>query len=168
MGCLRRGCRVDEGGVRSQPGLGGIRIVALDEGNLIGLLIGEVVPPVIGVVLDLVHTWKNEVSGKDELGRHRSDWILTSLSVRIDNAADNEILRVEVTPVRQRKRLVCDGVPDRPPHVNDADTSLQETFRVFAKVAVDTLDTGLVSLGDVHLSHWATQWCGVVRGQASV
>ncbi len=126
VGYLGRGRRINEGGVWSQPGLGLIRIVALDEGNLVGLLVGQVIPTVVRVVLDLIHAWKSkELSCKGGPVTHTKNEVLTPLSVRIDNAADDEILRVEVTPVRQCKRLVCDGVSDRTPNVDDSDTSLQ-------------------------------------------
>ncbi len=101
----------------------------------------------------------------------RNNEILTSLSVRVDKTADDKVLRVEVTPVRHCKRLVCDRVPDRPPHVDNADTSLQETFSVFAEMAVDPLDTGLVGLVDVYTLDWAAQLCvavGVVSWLATV
>lgn len=83
--------------------------------------------------------------------------ILTSLSVRINETADDEILLVQVAPVRDGERLVSYGVLDGTPDVDNADASLQETFSIVAEVAVDTLDTGFIGLVNVNTLDWAAE-----------
>lgn len=62
-----------------------------------------------------------------------------------------------MTPVRDSQRLVCNGVPDRTPDVNDTNTPLQEAFRIVSEVAVNSLDTGLVGLVNVYALNRATR-----------
>ena len=83
--------------------------------------------------------------------------ILTSLSVRINETADDEILLVQVAPVRDSERLVSYGVLDGAPDVDNADASLQETFSIVAEVAVDTLDTSFIGLVNVNTLDWAAE-----------
>lgn len=59
------------------------------------------------------------------------------------------MLSVEGTPVRHGERLVRDGVSDGTPHVDDADTSLQEAVGILAQMTVHASNTRIERLVDV-------------------
>ncbi len=49
-----------------------------------------------------------------------------TLSVRVDVPGQDEVvLWVERTPICNGERVVRDGIPDGPPHVDDAPTALE-------------------------------------------
>ena len=146
-GRILRAGGVREGCVRREPCTILERVVALDEGDLLGGLVREVVPLMVGVVAD------GEGACADDLVSTRlwtQPHTLTSSSVGVDEAYGHEVvLRVEVAPVRHRERPVVDGVRDRSPEVDQPDAGLEEAGGVGAEELVDTLDGRFVSLVDV-------------------
>ena len=59
------------------------------------------------------------------------------------------MLDIERAPVGDGERLVCDGVRDGPPDVDDADAGLEEAVGLVGEVVLDALDGGFVRLVDV-------------------
>ena len=87
---------------------------------------------------------------------------LTSLSVRINETADDEILLVQVAPVRDGERLVSYGVLDGAPDVDNADAGFQEAFSFVGEVIFNAFDGRLVRLIDVDLSLWCFEQASTV------
>lgn len=74
----------------------------------------------------------------------------TSNTVRVDEAdGDQVVLGVEITPVRHSEWLVCDGVPDRTPDVNDTNAALEQTFSIFTEMAMHSCNTSIERLVDM-------------------
>ncbi len=119
---------IRKGRMRGQPRPILLRVVALDQRDLVRGLAPQVVPLQLWVV---PHAERRPRA----LGVHEIDL--------------NEVLLVEGPPVRDRERLVRDGVLDRPPHVDDADARLQEAVGVRGEVVLDARDAGVVRLVDV-------------------
>ena len=123
-----------------------LRVVTLDERDLVRGLTREVPPLVLGVVA------------------HR---VRAAGAVRVDEVHRDEVALVEVAPVRDRERLVRDRVVDRPPDVDDAHARLQETVRLLGKVVFDALNAGLVRLVDVDtfLGRTSEHWISSGHGE---
>ena len=126
---LLRAARVQKCRVRSETRTVHLRVVALDERDLVRSLAGEVVPLVLGVVAHAVRAPR---------------------AVRVDEVHRDEVLLAQVAPVRHRERLVRNRVVDRPPDVDDTHPTLEEAFRILREVVLDALDARVVSLVDVN------------------
>lgn len=59
------------------------------------------------------------------------------------------MLGVEGAPVGHGERLVRDGVSDGAPHIDDADTSLQEAVGILAQMTMNTRNARIERLVDV-------------------
>ena len=103
--------------MRRQPRLAFVRVETLDQSNLIWRLPTKVVPLVRGVVANA------------ERG---------PLSVRVDMPGRDEVfLRIERAPICNGEWVVCDGVTDGAPHVDDAHTSLEQAIGILGGVMPD-------------------------------
>ena len=122
---LRRAARIRERAVRRQACPIRLRIVTFDERHLVRSLVGEMPPLVIRVVPDRVRAPR---------------------AVRVDEVHRDEVLLVQVAPIRHSERLVGDGVVDGPPDVDDADTALEEPLGVVSEMTIDALHTGVERL----------------------
>lgn len=159
--------------MRRQPSPILFRIVALDERNLIGSLVRQVVPAVVGVVL---HAECAYIAFLLDSAYPTGESTLTTNAVGVDEAhGDEVVLGVEITPVRHCERLVRDGVPNGAPDVDNAHTSLQETVCVGTKMAVDASNArveGLINVNaflcasdDVRLDECLIMICDLRRGR---
>lgn len=71
-------------------------------------------------------------------------------AVRVDEVDRDEVLLVEVAPIRDSKRpSVCDGMADGAPGVEDAHASFQNAVSLFREVILDALYARVVRLVDV-------------------
>ena len=130
----------------SEPGTIFLGVEAFDKRDFVGSLVSEVPPLVARIVADAVRAAR---------------------AVRIDEVHGHEVVRGEVAPVGDRERLVCHGVVNRPPDVDDAHARLQETVRLLGKVVFDALDAGLVRLVDVDafLGRTSEHWISSGHGE---
>lgn len=70
--------------------------------------------------------------------------------------ANNQLCRHKVTfsvegaPVADGEWLVCNGVPDGTPHVDDAHTAFEQTLCLFAHVTMHSRDAGFIRLVDMN------------------
>ena len=138
---LRRAARIRERAVRRQACPIRLRIVTFDERHLVRSLVGEMPPLVIRVVPDRVRAPR---------------------AVRVDEVHRDEVLLVQVAPVRHSERLVGDGVVNGPPDVDDADAGLEEAVGLVGEVVFDAFDGRLVRLIDVDLSLWCFEQASTV------
>ena len=75
----------------------------------------------------------------------------TSNAVRVYEAHGHEVvLRVQVAPIGDSKRVVGDRVVNRTPHVNDAHTALQEPLGIRTEVTMHPRHRSIEGLVDVH------------------
>ena len=125
---LLRASHIRESGMRRQPRPVRLRVVALDERDLVGGLAGEMPPLVLRVVAHAVRA---------------------TGAVRVYEVHGHEVTLVEVPPVGDRQWLVRDRMVDGPPDVDDADAGLEEAVGLVGEVVLDALDGGLVGLVDV-------------------
>lgn len=103
-----------------------LRVVTLDQGDLLGGLVAQIVPLMVRVVL------------------HTED---TTDLVRIYQLGGNEIVfLVKVVPVGDSEGIMINWVRDRSPYVDDADTTLQKARCLFTKMCVNSRHTGVVGL----------------------
>ena len=131
------------------------RIVALDESDLIGGLVREIVPLVAGAVADGESTCNMRIHVSENLALCAAT--RTSDTVWVDEPhGDKIVLRVEGTPVSNSKRLVRNRVADGAPHVDDANTSLEEAFSVSTEMVVYAGHRGLERLVNVDAFLWVT------------
>lgn len=108
-----------EGSVRCQPCPVCCGIEALDQNDLVRRLVGQVVPAELRVVLDGERL--TLAVGVNEFHR------------------DEVVVDVQGSPVADSERFVGDGVSDRAPNVDDANTRLEKTIRFVSQVVTHTL-----------------------------
>ena len=116
--------------MRRQPRLVRLRVITLDQRDLLRSLSTQIVPLelVRGVVVHPV-------------GRARA--------VGVDELDGDEIPRVEGAPIGDGEGVVGNGIGDGPPDVDDADARLEEAGGVVGEVVLDAIDGGPVGLVDV-------------------
>ena len=117
--------------VRRQPSPVRLRVVTLDQRDLLRSLSTQIVP------LELVR-WVIVHS----INRARAVWV--------DEFDGDEVGGIEGAPIGDGERLVGDGVGDGTPDVDSADAGLEETGGVVGEMVLDALDGGLVGLVDMN------------------
>ena len=133
--------------VRRQPRLVRLRVIALDQRDLLRRLPTQIVPLqlVRGIVVHPV-------------GR--------AGTVRIHELDRGKVTRIEGAPVGDGERLVGDGVGDGPPDIDDADARLEEASGVVGEMVLDALDGGPIGLVDVDgFLHADSQSVGGLDGE---
>ena len=116
--------------MRREPRPVRLRVVALDQRDLLGGLSTQVVPLelVRGVVIDSVDP---------------------ACAIGVNEVDGDEVVRAEGAPVGECEGLVGDGVGDGPPDVDDADARLEEAGGVLGEVVLDALNGSPVGLVDM-------------------
>jgi hypothetical protein len=125
-----RACRIQECCMRRQPRLPLIRVKTLDQSDLIRRLFPQVVPCVQRVV---TYAERGALPIPVEVPRR-----------------DEVLLWLESAPVGNRKGMVCNGVPDGPPHVDDAHAALEQAISIFGSVMAYPGQGRGIRLIDVH------------------
>jgi len=116
--------------MRRQPRLALIRVETFDKCNLVWCLSTQVVPLVGSVV---AHAERG------------------ALPVRIDVARWDEVsLWIERAPVCDSERVVCDGVRDGTPHIDDPHTAFEQAICVCGDVEPHPGKSCLRCLVNVH------------------
>ena len=126
---LRRAARVQERRVGREPRAVNLRVIALDERDLVRSLAGEVVPLMLGVVAHAVRA---------------------TGAVRVYEVHGHEVTLVEVPPVGDRQWLVRDRMVDGPPDVDDTDTAFEQAVSLFGQMVLHPLNARVVCLVDVN------------------
>ena len=121
--------RICESRVRGQPSAIGLRVVALDERDLVGGLAGEMPPLVLRVVAHAVRA---------------------TGAVRVYEVHGHEVTLVEVPPVGDRQWLVRDRMVDGPPDVDDTDTAFEQAVSLLGQMVLHPLHARVVCLVDVN------------------
>ena len=130
MGCIFRARIIQERGMRSQHCPVRVGIVALDQEYLLGRLIRQEVPLVLGVMLDAVRL---------------------SLEMRVNEAVDDEIfVWIHGAPVSDCQRVVRYWILNGTPDVDQAHAGLEETVGLGGEMVLHPSDAGMVRLVDVH------------------
>ena len=92
------------------------------------------------------------------------DSVDPACAIGVDEVDGDEVVRAEVAPVRERERLVGDGVGDGPPDIDDADARLEETRGVVGEVVLDALNGGPVGLVDVYALLYVDAYVSKISG----
>ena len=87
-----------------------------------------------------------------------------SLAVRIYKSHWERVVLSYTPVIAQAERPINSRVGDRPPEVDDLETTFKKVWDVGSwEMSVHTRDRGLVGLVDVHLGHWLTAIWTVVN-----